>query len=219
MDQKPKEPGESTMQVLLRTACERLVAAEPSRCDPESLARETGIDPEVARGLLPSAETVVRTVAESALRRQMDFLTRRISSVPGDDPTEQLLALGKAAVEWAVENRDDFHVLNLPLVGQVVDGEELARYHRSLQELTASMLDRAREQGRLRPDMDPLTMLVIVRAFTYGLSRLYVDRQLRVWLPDEQDLDKAAALTAALDAFAGMLFVGKGGDQPIRSEA
>ena len=155
---------------------------------------------------------------ESALRRQMDYLTRKLSEVSGEDPVAQLIAFGKAGVEWAVENRDDYHILNLPLVGQVVDADELVRYHRSLQTLTASMLRRVRERGQLRPEIDEVALLLIVRAFTYGLSRLYVDRQLRVWLPEQADMDKHAILNGALDAFAEMLFL-PGAAQPIRSYA
>ena len=212
------EPGESAMQAILRVACDRLVAAEPLHCEPESLAAEAGIDPAVARDLFPDGNAVVRTVAESALRRQMDYLTRKLSEVSGEDQVAQLIAFGKAGVEWAVENRDDFHILNLPLVGQVVDADELVRYHRSLQALTASMLHRVRERGQLRPEMDEGTLLLIVRAFTYGLSRLYVDRQLRVWLPEQADMDKHAILTGAIDAFAEMLFL-PAAAQPIRSDA
>ena len=40
---------------------------------------------------------------ESALRRQMDYLTRKLSEVSGEDPVAQLIAFGKAGVEWAVE--------------------------------------------------------------------------------------------------------------------
>lgn len=213
------EPGESAMQALVRAACERLAAAEPSRCDPESLARETGVDPEVALALFPDSDAVVKAVAESALRREIDFLTRRMGGAPTDDPAGQLVAFGKAIVEWAVENPDDFHILNLPLVGQVADRDELARYQSSLQELSASMFDRAREKDQLRPDMDPATMLLVVRAFTYGLSRLYVDRRVRTWLPDEAEDDRNASLTAALDAFSELLFVRAGAGQPIRSDA
>ena len=80
------------------------------------------------------------------------------------------------------------------------------------------MLRRVRERGQLRPEIDEVALLLIVRAFTYGLSRLYVDRQLRVWLPEQADMDKHAILNGALDAFAEMLFL-PGAAQPIRSEA
>ena len=105
------EPGESAMQAILRVACDRLVATEPLHCEPESLAAEAGIDPTVARDLFPDGNAVVRTVMESALRRQMDYLTRKLSEVSGEDPVAQLIAFGKAGVEWAVENRDDYHIL------------------------------------------------------------------------------------------------------------
>ncbi|MBV0891649.1 WHG domain-containing protein [Paracoccus sp. Z118] len=197
------------MELLLRAACHRLVAPEPPCCEPESLAAETGVDPETARALLPGTDAVLKAVAESALRRQMDHLTRRLSAAAGcDNPAHQLVELGKASVEWAIENRDDYTILNLPSVGKVVDSAELQRYHGSLQELARSMLERARERGQVRTDADITELLLIVRAFSYGLSRLYVDRQLRMWLPDDPDLDRPAMLNTALEGFADMMLTG-----------
>lgn len=149
---------------------------------------------------------MLKAVAESALRRQMDHLTRRLSAAAGcDNPAHQLVEFGKASVEWVIENRDDYTILNLPSVGKVVDGDELARYHASLQELARSMLERARERGQIRSDAEVTELLLIVRAFSYGLTRLYVDRQIRMWLPDNPDLDKSAMLNTATEAFADLL--------------
>ncbi|HRO14329.1 MAG TPA: hypothetical protein PLL33_04670 [Paracoccus sp. (in: a-proteobacteria)] len=213
------KPGESNMEILLRAACRRLVAPDPPCCEPDSLAAETGIDPEVARALLPSTEAVLKTVAESALRRQMDHLIRRLGSVSGDNSAGQLVVLGKAFVEWAIENRDDFIILNSPMISKVVDGKELAHYHRSLQELTVSMLERARDRGQLRAVTDLSLLSLMARAFTYGLARLCVDRQLTLWLPDQPDLDERANLIAALEAFADLILSGCQAGQPIRSDA
>jgi len=213
------EPGESAMDILLRAASKRLAAPQAPCCEPGSLAAETGIDADLAQRLLPSSEHVLKAVAESALRRQLDHLTRRLSAVTDDSPAEQLLCLGKSFVEWAIENRDDFRVLNSHLINGVVDGEEIKRYHRALQQLTVSMLERARDQGQLRTDLDPLLLSLVARAFTYGLARLCVDRQLHLWQPDGGDQEERDQLIVAVQAFAEIMLTGWQPDQPIRSDA
>lgn len=209
----------SAMDILLRAAAQRLLSAPPPCCEPESLAAETGIDPEVARSLLPDTEAVLKTLAESALRRQMDHLTRRLGVASGGTPAEQLVALGNAFVEWATDNRNDFCILNSPLINGVVDADEIQRYHHALQQVTVSMLKRARDEGQLRPDMDPVLLSLVARAFTYGLARLCVDRQLDLWQPSEAYEDEQARLTTAVEAFAELMLTGWQPTQPIRSEA
>lgn len=209
----------SAMDILLRAAAQRLLSAAPPCCEPESLAAETGIDPEVACSLLPDSEAVLKTLAESALRRQMDHLTRRLGAASSGTPAEQLVALGNAFVEWATENRNDFRILNSPLINVVVDGEEIQRYHHALQQVTVSMLKRARDEGQLRPDLDPVLLSLVARAFTYGLARLCVDGQLDLWQSSEAYEDERARLTTAVAAFAELMLTGWQPTQPIRSEA
>lgn len=213
------KPGESAMDVLLRAACERLVTADPPCCEPDSLASEAGIDPAVARSLLPSTEAVLQNIAESALRRQLDHLTRRLSGLSDQTPAHQLVELGRAYIEWAIENRNDFQVLNSRMIRGTMDKEEVNRYHNALQHLTLSMLTRARDQGQLRPDMDPMLLSLVSRAFSYGLARLYVDRQLALWEVGNPDEDEYTKATAALEGFADLLLTDWRRDQPTASKA
>lgn len=207
------------MDVLLRAAAKRLVKADPPCCEPDSLAAETGIDPAIARALLPDTETVLRTLAESAMRRQLDHLTRRLSRVSDSSPAEQLVAFGKAFVGWAIHNKNDFRVLNSPLINRVVDGEEIRRYHHGLQQLTVSMLARARDQGQLRPDMDPVLLSLVARAFTYGLARLCVDNQLQMWKATPPDQDEESRVLEAVEAYAEIVLFGWNPDPPTPSDA
>jgi len=207
------------MDLLLRAASSRLAAPEAPCCDPESLAAETGVDPETARSLFSSTNEVLKAVAESALRRQLDHLTRRLSAVSDRTPAEQLVCLGKSFVEWAVENQDDFRVLNSHLISGVIDDEEILRYHRSLQQLTLSMLERARDHGQLRADIDPRLLSLVARGFTYGAARLCTDGQLSLWEPYHPDQSERERLLTAVEAFADLVLTGWRSDQPIRSEA
>lgn len=212
-------PARMAMDLLMRAAVRRVIAAEPPCCEPESLAAETGVDPELARTLLPSTEAVLKAIAESALRRQLDHITRKLGAVSSETPAEQLIALGRAFVGWAAENKDDFRLLNSPLLNRVIAEDEIRCYHQALQQLTISMLGRARDQGQLRNDIDPMLLSLVARAFTYGLARLCVDDQLGFWLPNQDDLDENARLNTALETMADILLVGWNPDQPIRSEA
>lgn len=207
------------MDRMLRAAARRLAAPEAPCCEPDSLAAETGVDPELARSLFSSTEDVLKTVAESSLRRQLDHLTRRLSSVSDRTPAEQLVCLGKSYVEWSIENPDEFRVLNSHLISSVVDAEEIVRYHRSLQQLTVSMLERARAQGQLRSDMDSSLLSLVARGFTYGAARLCADGQLSLWeafLPDQSDKER---LFGAVEAFADLVLTGWRSDQPTFSDA
>lgn len=203
----------------MRAAVRRVIAADPPCCEPESLAAETGVDPELARTLLPSTEAVLKAIAESALRRQLDHLTRKLGAASSDSPAEQLITLGRAFVGWAAENKDDFRLLNSPLLNRVIAEDEIRCYHQGLQQLTVSMLGRARDQGQLRNDIDPMLLSLVARAFSYGLARLCVDDQLNFWLPDADGTDEDARLNTALETMADIMLVGWKPDQPIRSEA
>lgn len=207
------------MDVLLRAAVRRVLAADPPCCEPESLAEETGVDPELARSLLSSTEAVLKAAAEGALRRQLDHLTRKLGSVTNDSPAEQVIALGRAFVGWAVENKEDFRFLNSPLVTRVVAEDEIHRYHNALQQLTLSMLTRARAEGQLRTEADTKMLSLVARAFSYGLARLCVDDQLDFWQPNPSDLDGINRVNAAIETLADILLIGWQPDQPIRSDA
>lgn len=212
-------PHRNAMDLMLRAAARRLAAPPAPCCELDSLAAEAGVEPEMARRLFSSTEEVLKAVAESALRRQLDHLTRRLSCLSDRTPAEQLVCLAKSYVEWSIENPDEFRVLNSHLIRSVIDDEELVRYNRSLQRLILSMLERAREQGQLRHDIDPDLLSLVARSFTYGAARLCADRQLPLWEAYRPEMSDKDRLFAAVEAFADLVLTGWRSDQPIRSDA
>ena len=56
--------------------------------------------------------------------------------------------------------------------------------------------------GRLRPGTDPETLMLSLRAFTYGVARMWIDGHFREWRVEKPAPEAASA---ALDQFIGMI--------------
>jgi|GEM_PF-2724087 len=225
-------PEENPIGRMIRVAIRRLSQRNETTLPIEDIAREAEVPLEVARSLFADRDSLLRTVLETLLQVETDYLGRRAAAEDLDNPAGQGLAMAHAYMDWAFDHPDEFRVLQDPLMQRVLGEAKLRRYNEAIRALAMRLGEAAADSGQLRRGFDQALVVLGARALGYGLARLEVDGHLKFWADSDPE-GRRALMHAVLNQFADAFFVdwshghhapraeaeAASPDQPIRSEA
>ena len=153
------------------------------------VADAAGLDLPAAQEIVEDERELMIAVAEVALIKMNDWTTRRITAAPADDPVAQIIALGEAYLDWAFDDLAAFRVIYDRRYIDLATEPRLSRYGESIRRLVLSLIERARDSGRLSDADDIDVLMLAARAFVYGLARMAADDHLQDWVPTDQPLE------------------------------
>lgn len=191
---------------FLQHAAEQMAAVSPLP-DLAVTAQEAGVSLEEARVWFEDAHALSCTVVEQQMMLLTDHLARRACAAPPDDTIGQLRALTRAYVEWFFDNPVGSRLLLSPAAMAVLSQHQVRRYSSAIYDLAQSMMERARDTGLIRAEVDIPQVMLTMRALTLGIVVLQEMDHARLWGSHD---DPRAALTRVMDSYFE-LAVGKPG--------
>lgn len=186
---------------LLGRAAAQMAALTPQP-DLALAAQEAGVPLDEARGWFADAQALSAAVMEQQMVLLTDHLTQRVSAAPPDDVVAQLRALIHAYVEWFFDNPVGGRLLVSPAAVAVLSQHQVTRFSSAIYELAASMMERARTAGLIRPDIDIPEVMLTMRALTLGIVALHDMDRARLW---GNPADPRAALTRVMDSYFDLI--------------
>ncbi|WP_328471629.1 TetR/AcrR family transcriptional regulator [Actinoplanes sp. NBC_00393] len=157
---RTKDPAVRTL--LIERAAQMLRAREPVTL--RAVVAGTGVSTMAVYTYFGGMDGLWRAMRQEGFTR----LAAELATVPlSTDPVRDLAALGSAYLANAVANPDLYRVM----FDAGFDLEDPAAADESLHNLVRAV-ERAREQGRFRADVDPPTVAVQAWAIGHGLASL-----------------------------------------------
>jgi AcrR family transcriptional regulator len=161
------------------------------------VARIAGVSPGAPFTHFPSRIALLTALAEEAMDRLIEEISRAVQAEEGSDPLRRFRAIGLGFLRWAIGNPTHFQIIS---TRSVIDfeGSQLRRRNDEIRAQMKTLMTEAVEAGLLRPG-DPRRHLTGARALAYGLARMYVDGQFPSWELPETDV--LPACEAIFDQF------------------
>jgi AcrR family transcriptional regulator len=149
----------------------------------------------------PNKTALMTAVAEEAMQRFRDEITRALAGVDPANPLLRFRALGTAYLAWVTGNPTHFEIISSRRLIDFDGSEILVRLNGEIRGMMVAMLEAAARAGQLRPG--PLEPLVLQsRALIYGLARTWVDGQFAQWGGTER---AAELMRESLDGYVALL--------------
>jgi hypothetical protein len=106
-------------------------------------------------------------------------------------------------LEWALANPTHFQIISSRSLIDFDGSASLVQQNAAIRKEMADLLTKAAAEGQLASDVDLDELILVSRAFTYGLARMVIDGHLRGWHPTEPP---AIAVRGALRLFIDQIF-------------
>lgn len=166
------------------------------------VAKRAGVSPGAPFRHFKTKTALLTAVAEQA----MDWLTEAIQSElaqAGDaDPIVALRAIGRGYLSWVIANPTHFQVISSRSLIDFHGSERLVEQNERIRAIMIELVARAQAQGRLKAGVDTGTLMLSLRAFIYGVARMWIDGHFREWHVSGSATE---ATTAALEQFIGLV--------------
>lgn len=189
---------------LLECAAEQMARTSPL---PElaRAAQEAGVPLQKAQTWFADDQALSMAVVEQQMVLLTDHLSRRATAVPSDDIIGQLRALTHAYVEWFFDNPTGGRLLVSPAAVALLSQHQVGRFSTAIYDLAQSMMERARDAGLIKDDVDIPEVLLTMRALTLGIVVLQDMDHARLW---GNHADPQAALTRVMESYFDLALQG-----------
>ncbi|WP_299365685.1 WHG domain-containing protein [uncultured Paracoccus sp.] len=184
---------------LLKSAAEQMAAASPQP-DLARAAEDAEVPLEQAQAWFADACALSAAVIEQQMVLLTDHLVRRASAAPQDDVVAQLRELSHAYVEWFFDNPVGGRLLVTPPAMATVSEHKVSRFSTAIYDLARAMMERARDTGMIRADIDIAEVMLTMRTLTLGIVVQDMDHT-RLW---GNPGDPRAALTRMMNSYFDM---------------
>lgn len=182
---------------LLECAAEQMARIAPL---PElaRAAQEAGVPLQKAQAWFADDQALSMAVVEQQMVLLTDHLSRRATAVPSGDIVGQLRAMTHAYVEWFFDNPTGGRLLVSPAAVALLSQRQVGRFSSAIYDLAQSMMERARDAGLIKADIDVAEVLLTMRALTLGIVVLQDMDHARLW---GNHTDPHAALKRVMDSY------------------
>jgi AcrR family transcriptional regulator len=165
-------------------------------------ARRAGVSPGAPFRHFATKTALMTAVAEQAMDRLKAAVDAAVEATGGAAPLLRLEALGAAYLGWALRNPTHFQVISSRSLIDIAASERIRGANDEIRGVMLRLLEEARADGSLAPDLDPDHLVLLTRAFGYGLARMAIDGHFPEWHAAEPP---AEAVPKALGLFMGLL--------------
>lgn len=189
---------EALIQATIALIEERGVDAVSVR----EVAKRAGVSAGAPFRHFKSKTALLTAVAEQAMERLTEAVRTELERTGDIDPIAAIHAIGRGYLAWALANPTHFQVISSRSLIDFHGSQRLVEQNEAIRLVMIDLVARAQRDGRLRPGTDPETLMLSLRAFTYGVARMWIDGHFREWRVEKPAPEAASA---ALDQFIGMI--------------
>jgi len=182
---------------LLQRAAEQMATLTPPP-DLALAAQEAEVPLEEAQAWFADTHALSVAVIEQQMVLLTGHLTQRASAAPADDVVAQIRALMHAYVEWFFDNPVGGRLLVNPPAVAALSQHQVRRFYTAIYGLAESMMERARDAGLIRAEIDIPEVLLTMRTLALGIVALQNANHARLW---GNPADPRAALTHMMDSY------------------
>lgn len=185
-------------QALIDAALSLAAEGGPDHVTMREAARRAGVSSGAPFRHFADRTALMTAVAEEAMSRLREAISRALAAVGEGDPRAALRAMGRAYLAWARENPTHFQIISARRQIDFAGSPALTGDNGALQGMMDGILGRA-----LPGQADPRLMRLMTRALTYGLARMQVDGQFSSWQVADEEAETVT--NGVLDLFVDML--------------
>lgn len=165
-------------------------------------AKRAGVSPGAPFRHFRSKVALLTAVAEQAMERLTEAVRNELARADDADPIAALRAIGHGYLTWAIANPTHFQIISSRSLIDFHGSQRLVEENEAIRLIMVDLVDRAQAEGRLRSGIDPETLMLSLRAFTYGVARMWIDGHFTEWRVGRPAPE---AMSAALDQFIGLI--------------
>ena len=192
------DPAVQQEGVALVRACQPGSVDRQRRPAARAVERSGDVPIEDAHGWFADADALCAAVIEHQMVLLTDHLIRRATAVPGDDLVAQLRELTHAYIDWFFDNPVGGRLLVSPPAMAFASQQDVRRFSDAIYNLALSMMERARDAGLIKTDIDIPQVMLAMRALTLGIVLLQDLDHARLW---GNPSDPRAALMGIMDTY------------------
>ncbi len=165
-------------------------------------ARRAGASPAAPFRHFANKTALLTAVAEQAMERLKSAVDTAVAATAQAAPLARLEALGAAYLTWALQNPTHFQIISSRSLIDIGASETIGPANDAIRTLMARLLAEAQADGTCNPDLDIQQVVLMTRAFGYGLARMAIDGHMAEWHPAEP---VSEAVPKALRLFMSLL--------------
>ncbi|WP_431282684.1 TetR/AcrR family transcriptional regulator [Humitalea sp. 24SJ18S-53] len=165
-------------------------------------ARRAGVSPGAPFRHFATKTALMTAVGEQAMDRLKAAVDAALQATLDQAPLARLEALGSAYLQWALRNPTHFQIISSRSLIDIAASESIRTANAAIRAVMVGLLEEARRDGALAPDLDIAQTVLVTRAFGYGLARMAIDGHFGEWHTAEPPAD---AVPKALRLFMGLL--------------
>lgn len=188
-------------EVLLETAVALIEEKGVEALSVREVAKRAGVSPGAPFRHFRSRNALITAVAEQAMARLTEAVRAELDTA-GDDPLHQLEAVGRAYLGWGYANPTHFQVISSRSLVDFHGSPRLVAENEAIRVAMLGMVARARAAGLLRDGLDEDSLMLMLRAFAYGVVRMWIDGHFHEW---QVERPPAEAMAGALELFISLL--------------
>jgi AcrR family transcriptional regulator len=188
---------------LIDAAVQLAEEGGPDNVSVREAAKRAGVSPGAPFRHFPSKTALLTAVAEQAMDRLSDAIAAAQSKVTSREPAAVFEAIGQGYVGWAIANPTHFQIISSRTLIDF-DASSILKQNAAIRTRMMDLLSQAKEKGQLASDVDLNHLVLVARAFGYGLARMAVDGHFPVWHPSDPP---PVAVRKALRLFMSQIFI------------
>jgi AcrR family transcriptional regulator len=165
-------------------------------------ARRAGVSPGAPFRHFATKTALMTAVGEQAMDRLKASVDAAVEATLGERPLARLEAIGAAYLGWALRNPTHFQIISSRSLIDIAASDRIRRANAEIRDVMVRVLEEARKDGSLAPGLDIDSLVLLTRAFGYGLARMAIDGHFPEWHAFEPPAD---AVPKALRLFMGLL--------------
>ncbi|MGG5891157.1 TetR/AcrR family transcriptional regulator [Falsiroseomonas sp. HC035] len=165
-------------------------------------ARRAGVSPGAPFRHFATKTALMTAVAEQAMDRLKASVDVAIEATREQKPLLRLEALGSAYLQWALQNPTHFQIISSRSLIDIASSDRIRQANEEIRGVMMRLLAEAQLDGSLAPDIDIGHLVLVTRAFGYGLARMVIDGHFPEWHASEPPED---VVPKALRLFMGLL--------------
>ncbi|WP_201862774.1 TetR/AcrR family transcriptional regulator [Microvirga soli] len=200
---KPYHHG-NLVEVLIAATVELIQERGIEQLSVREVAKRAGVSPGAPFRHFRSKTALLTAVAEQAMDRLTQAVTKAVSEIHSADPAVAFEAIGQAYLEWALANPTHFQIISSRTLIDFEASSSLRDQNRAIRETMVDLLVQAQQQGQLASGVDVDHLVLAARAYVYGLARMAIDGHFPEWHPSEPP---AIAVRRALRLFMSQMII------------
>lgn len=182
--QKPYHHG-NLVEALIAATVELIEERGVEQLSVREVAKRAGVSPGAPFRHFRSKTALLTAVAEQAMDRLTEAVTKTVSNVGSEDPAAAFEAIGQGYLEWAMTNPTHFQIISSRTLIDFEASSSLRDQNKAIRQAMVDLLTQAQRQGQLATDVDLDHLVLAARAYVYGLARMVIDGHFPEWHPSE----------------------------------